>query len=94
MVHAITVLAISFFAAPLASHLLMPAMAALLIHVAWNMSDPGNWLTFSQGRKTRREILAMDHLWFNGARGSHSRDWCWCRFGFVASAQGGWTVEF
>ena len=58
MVHAITVLAISFFAAPLASHLLMPAMAALLIHVAWNMSDPGNWLTFlKEGKLGERFLL-------------------------------------
>ena len=57
MVHAITVLAISFFAAPLASHLLMPAMAALLIHVAWNMSDPGNWLIFLKEGKLRERFL-------------------------------------
>jgi SulP family sulfate permease len=58
MVHAITVLAISFFAAPLACHLLMPAMAALLIHIAWNMSDPGNWLAFlKEGKLGERFLL-------------------------------------
>ena len=43
MVHALVVLAILSFAAPLAGMLAMPALAALLILTAWNMSEPHLW---------------------------------------------------
>lgn len=49
IVHAVTILAILAVAAPLIGQIAMPALAALLILTAWNMSDPDRW----------RERLAM-----------------------------------
>jgi sulfate permease, SulP family len=45
MVHAFTLLAIVLAAAPLAASVPLPALAGLLLHVAWNM---GEWREFSQ----------------------------------------------
>lgn len=41
--HAVTVLALMLFAAPLAGQMALPAMAALLIITAWNMAEPDKW---------------------------------------------------
>lgn len=43
IVHAIVILIIMLVAAPLAGYLAMPALAALLIVTAWNMSEPHKW---------------------------------------------------
>ena len=43
IVHALTILLISFVAAGLAAYLAMPALAGLLIITAWLMSEPGRW---------------------------------------------------
>lgn len=43
IVHAITILLVMIVAAPLAGFLAMPALAALLILTAWNMSEPEKW---------------------------------------------------
>jgi len=43
VVHALTILLVMMLAAPLAGYLAMPAMAALLIVTAWNMSEPEKW---------------------------------------------------
>ncbi|MCB1338554.1 MAG: SulP family inorganic anion transporter [Maritimibacter sp.] len=43
IVHALTILLVMLVAAPLAGHLAMPAMAALLMLTAWNMAEPGKW---------------------------------------------------
>ncbi|WP_425405574.1 SulP family inorganic anion transporter [Hwanghaeella sp.] len=43
IVHALVILAVMMLAAPLAGYLAMPAMAALLILTAWNMSEPHRW---------------------------------------------------
>ncbi|MBU2533767.1 MAG: SulP family inorganic anion transporter, partial [Alphaproteobacteria bacterium] len=43
LVHASAILAIMMVAAPLAGYLAMPALAALLILTAWNMSEPHKW---------------------------------------------------
>jgi SulP family sulfate permease len=51
MIHAVVVLLVMLFAAPLASHLAMPALAALLIVTAWNMSEPHRWRGYAgEGR--------------------------------------------
>lgn len=51
MVHAVVVLLVMMLAAPLAGHLAMPALAALLILTAWNMSEPHKWRDFAgEGR--------------------------------------------
>lgn len=49
VVHALTILAVMLLAAPLAGHLAMPAMAALLILTAWNMSEPDKWKSYVTG---------------------------------------------
>ena len=43
MVHAVAVLLMVWVAGPLAGHMAMPALAALLILTAWNMSEPHMW---------------------------------------------------
>lgn len=43
IVHALTILLVLLVAAPLAGYLTMPALAALLIITAWNMSEPQKW---------------------------------------------------
>ncbi len=43
LVHALTILVVMMFAAPLAGQLAMPALAAVLIITAWNMSEPTKW---------------------------------------------------
>ncbi|GKY86337.1 SulP family inorganic anion transporter [Sinisalibacter aestuarii] len=51
VVHALTVLVVMMVAAPLAGHLAMPAMAALLMLTAWNMSEPEKWKGYVNGPK-------------------------------------------
>jgi SulP family sulfate permease len=48
MVHALTLLAIVLLAAPLAAHVPLAALAAILIFVAWNM---GEWSEFARLRQ-------------------------------------------
>lgn len=43
IVHALVILLVMMLAAPLAGYLAMPALAALLILTAWNMSEPHKW---------------------------------------------------
>ena len=43
LVHALVILLVMLIAAPLAGHLAMPALAALLLVTAWNMSEPHRW---------------------------------------------------
>jgi len=49
VVHALTILAVMLLAAPFAGFLAMPAMAALLILTAWNMSEPDKWKSYVTG---------------------------------------------
>ncbi|WP_119306784.1 SulP family inorganic anion transporter [Cohaesibacter haloalkalitolerans] len=49
IVHAIVVLLVMLVAAPLAGHLAMPALAALLMITAWNMSEPHKWKSYAAG---------------------------------------------
>src|SRR5690606_23641740 len=39
IIHALTLLAVLVFAAPLASHIPLPVLAAILFVVAWNMGE-------------------------------------------------------
>lgn len=50
MVHALTLLAIMLVAAPLASHVPLPTLAAILLFVAWNM---GEWHEFARLKRYR-----------------------------------------
>lgn len=46
IIHALTVLVMMLFAAPLASRLAMPALAGLLLLAAWSMSEPHKWKSY------------------------------------------------
>lgn len=57
IVHALVILAVMLVAAPLAGQLAMPALAALLMITAWNMSEPAKWR--SHLALPRRELLLL-----------------------------------
>jgi len=59
LVHAAVILLIMVFAAPLASYLAMPALAALLIVTAWNMTEPHKWREYARGRKSDVMLLLL-----------------------------------
>jgi sulfate permease, SulP family len=59
LVHAVIVLLVMVFAAPAASYLAMPALAALLIVTAWNMTEPHNWRDYARGRKSDILLLLL-----------------------------------
>jgi SulP family sulfate permease len=59
IVHAVALLAIMLFAAPLAGYLAMPALAALLILTAWNMSEPDKWRHHARARMSDRVLLVL-----------------------------------
>ena len=62
IVHAVLILLIMFLASPLASYLAMPALAALLIVTAWNMSEPHKWGTYARGNKSDIFLLLITLL--------------------------------
>jgi sulfate permease, SulP family len=59
LVHALTILLIMMVAAPMAGYLAMPALAALLILTAWNMSEPHKWRGYMQERVSDRVLLVL-----------------------------------
>lgn len=59
IVHAFAVLMIMMVAAPLAGYMAMPALAALLILTAWNMSEPHKWATYMSARPSDRFLLLL-----------------------------------
>nr|WP_294847176.1 SulP family inorganic anion transporter [uncultured Sphingomonas sp.] len=59
MVHALIILAVLLFAAPLANGLAMPALAALLIVTAWSMSEPHRWPERLAMPKSRLALLIL-----------------------------------
>ncbi|MCC0035231.1 MAG: SulP family inorganic anion transporter [Hoeflea sp.] len=59
LVHAVIVLLVMVFAAPAASYLAMPALAALLIVTAWNMTEPHKWREYARGRKSDILLLLL-----------------------------------
>ncbi|MCB1439918.1 MAG: SulP family inorganic anion transporter [Nitratireductor sp.] len=59
IVHAIAVLVIMLVAAPLAGTLAMPALAALLIITAWNMTEPHKWGEYAKGRPSDIFLLLL-----------------------------------
>jgi SulP family sulfate permease len=62
IVHAIAILLIMLVAAPLAGHLAMPSLAALLILTAWNMSEPNKWPKYARARPSDRFLLLLTLL--------------------------------
>lgn len=60
MIHAVVILIVMMVAAPLAGYLAMPALAALLILTAWNMSEPDKWRAhMTEGRVSDRVLLLL-----------------------------------
>ena len=60
MIHAVVILVVMMAAAPLAGYLAMPALAALLILTAWNMSEPQKWRAHAtEGRVSDRVLLLL-----------------------------------
>ena len=59
LVHALTILLVMLMAAPLAGYMAMPALAALLILTAWNMSEPHRWAGHLKGRHSDLFLLGL-----------------------------------
>lgn len=59
LVHAVVILAVMMVAAPLAGFLAMPALAALLVLTAWNMSEPHNWRGYMAEPLSDRLLLLI-----------------------------------
>lgn len=62
IVHALTILLVMLVAAPLAGLLAMPALAALLVITAWNMSEPHKWAEYARARPSDRMLLVLTLL--------------------------------
>lgn len=56
IVHALVVLCVLSFAASTVGHLALPALAALLLITAWNMTEPHQWASYA---KLPRDDLAL-----------------------------------
>jgi SulP family sulfate permease len=59
MIHALVILAVMLLAAPLAGYLAMPALAALLMMTAWNMSEPHKWRGYWAAPLEERALLLL-----------------------------------
>lgn len=59
IVHALVILVVMMVAAPVAGYLAMPALAALLIIVAWNMSEPHKWGAYMREPVSDRVLLVI-----------------------------------
>lgn len=59
LVHAMAILAIMMLAAPLVGYMTMPALAALLMVTAWNMSEPHKWAEYMADRPSDRFLLLL-----------------------------------
>lgn len=59
LVHALVILLVMWLAAPLAGYLAMPALAALLILTAWNMSEPQKWRGYLSGPRSDVALLLV-----------------------------------
>lgn len=59
LVHALAILAVTLVAAPLAGYLAMPALAALLLTTAWNMSEPHKWRGYLAAPLSDRLLLIL-----------------------------------
>ena len=59
IVHALPILIVMIFAAPLAGYLAMPALAGLLILTAWNMSEPHKWKSYMTAPLGDKAVLLV-----------------------------------
>ncbi len=60
--HALIILLVMLLAAPLAGYLAMPALAALLLVTAWNMSEPDKWRGYCHAPVGGRILLLITLL--------------------------------
>ena len=60
--HAVIILLVMLLAAPLAGYLAMPALAALLLVTAWNMSESDKWRGYCQAPVRERALLLITLL--------------------------------
>jgi SulP family sulfate permease len=59
VVHALVILLVMLVAALLAGYLAMPALAALLVLTAWNMSEPHKWRGYIAKPLSDRMLLVI-----------------------------------
>jgi len=59
LVHAVAIMLVMLAAAPLAGYLAMPALAALLLTTAWNMSEPHKWRHYMREPLPDRFLLVL-----------------------------------
>ena len=59
IIHALVILLVLLTMAPLAGYLAMPALAALLIMTAWNMSEPHKWRGYWGAPNAERLLLVL-----------------------------------
>jgi SulP family sulfate permease len=59
IVHAAVILLVMLMAAPLAGYLAMPALAALLVLTAWNMTEPHKWGEHARASRQDRFLLLL-----------------------------------
>lgn len=57
IVHALTILVLMGFAAPLVGYMAMPTLAALLMLTAWNMAEPHHWMSYLRSRPSDVVLL-------------------------------------
>lgn len=59
LIHALTILIVMLLASNLVGYMAMPALAALLILTAWNMSEPHKWRSYAAERKSDVCLLIL-----------------------------------
>lgn len=59
IIHALVILLVMVLAAPIAGYLAMPALAALLMITAWNMSEPKKWGKYARGANRDKFLLLL-----------------------------------
>ena len=59
LLHAVIILLVMLVAAPLAGYLVMPALAALLLVTAWNMTEPHKWREHWSAPTADRVLLVL-----------------------------------
>lgn len=59
VLHAVFILLIMLLAAPLAGYLALPALAALLLLTAWNMTEPHKWRSYMAEPLEDRALLIL-----------------------------------
>ncbi len=62
IVHALALLLILLFASGLAGYLVLPALAALLMLTAWNMSEPHKWREYAKLPRADLALLVLTLL--------------------------------